>query len=160
MLTWLMKLSFEAAERIRELYRLGGISQQGLADEFGCDQCRISLILSGKIWGPRELKNKHLVKHGHCRGPKVSKLYDCHRNMVQRCTNPNKERFPIYGGRGIKVCDRWLNSFEDFAKDVGEPPSPKHSLDRIDSDGNYEPGNVRWASHVPAATQQARQEIQ
>jgi hypothetical protein len=55
--------------------------------------------------------------------------------------------YPRYGGRGITVCDKWLNSFVDFLSDVGYAPSPKHSLDRISNDGNYEPENVRWATN-------------
>lgn len=67
--------------------------------------------------------------------------------MKDRCTNPNNDFYDDYGGRGIRVCDRWLQSFEAFLEDVGERPSPKHQLDRFpDNDGNYEPGNVRWAT--------------
>ena len=62
--------------------------------------------------------------------------------MLQRC-RPGGH--PDYGGRGIRVCDRW-KSYEVFLQDVGRRPSPKHSLDRIDNEGNYEPGNVRWAT--------------
>lgn len=68
--------------------------------------------------------------------------------MKVRCFNRNYERFANYGGRGIKVCDRWIASFEDFLADVGSRPSPEHSLDRINNDGNYEPGNVRWATRI------------
>lgn len=68
-------------------------------------------------------------------------------HMKQRCMNPNKREYPHYGGRGIRVCDRWLNSFLAFLADVGPRPSEKHSLDRIDVNGHYEPGNVRWATH-------------
>lgn len=65
--------------------------------------------------------------------------------MKMRCFNPRDPRFAEYGGRGITVCDRWRLSFEAFLGDVGPKPSPAHSLDRIDVDGNYEIGNVRWA---------------
>lgn len=64
--------------------------------------------------------------------------------MKNRCRNPNVSSFPNYGGRGISVCAAWLNSFEAFFAELGRRPSAIHSLGRIDNDGNYEPGNVRW----------------
>lgn len=66
--------------------------------------------------------------------------------MIQRCTNPNRKKFAIYGARGISVCARWRESFDAFLLDVGPRPGRGFSLDRIDVNGNYEPGNVRWAS--------------
>jgi hypothetical protein len=70
------------------------------------------------------------------------------RAMKDRCLNPRCEG---YGGRGITVCAEWANSFERFYGDVGSRPSEIHSLDRVDNDGNYEPGNVRWATRKEQA---------
>lgn len=72
--------------------------------------------------------------------------YNCWWNLIDRCTNVKNKQYPDYGGRGINVCEEWLNSFPAFIKHVGKKPSDKHSLDRIDNDGNYEPGNVRWTT--------------
>jgi hypothetical protein len=68
-------------------------------------------------------------------------------NMKSRCYNPRVGCYPYYGGRGIRVCEQWLDNFENFLADVGPRPSPLHSIDRFpNGDGNYEPENVRWAT--------------
>jgi hypothetical protein len=68
--------------------------------------------------------------------------------MKDRCYNPNSMKYHLYGGRGIRVYEGWRRSFETFLADVGRRPSADHSLDRFpDGDGNYEPGNVRWATY-------------
>src|SRR5688572_5961440 len=85
--------------------------------------------------------------HGHSRhGVPRTPEYHSWVSMKTRCYNPNCNRYERYGGRGIVVCERWRTSFVNFLADLGLRPSPKHSLDRIDSNGNYEPGNVRWAT--------------
>jgi hypothetical protein len=89
--------------------------------------------------------NQHYLKHGMSR----SGEYICWRGMIARCTNENDPGYHNYGGRGIKICDRWLggNGFANFFADMGKRPSPKHSIDRFpDKNGNYELSNCRWAT--------------
>jgi len=67
-------------------------------------------------------------------------------NMKARCYNPNNPAYSRYGGRGIKVCDEWRHSFDNFIRDMGLPPQPDAAVNRIDNNGNYEPSNCEWTS--------------
>lgn len=86
--------------------------------------------------------------HGKSTGGTKGKhqsIYKIWSNIKQRCFNPDNPRYKDYGGRGVIMCDRWRDSFEEFFSYVGDRPKGK-SLDRIDNNGNYEPGNVRWTT--------------
>lgn len=85
-------------------------------------------------------------KRGRTHGRSYDALYRTWQAMINRCECPTSGPYKHYGARGIGVCERWRNSFEAFASDVGERPSQAHSLDRVDVNGHYEPGNVRWAT--------------
>lgn len=86
-------------------------------------------------------------------GMKGTRAYNVWCSMKARCLNPRQKSYRHYGGRGITVCPRWVESFENFIEDMGQPPEG-FSLDRIDPDGNYDPSNCRWAD---MRTQRANQ---
>jgi len=84
---------------------------------------------------------------GEKHGLRYHYLYTTWTNMKKRCYNSNHPKYYLYGAIGVKVCDRWINSFSNFLEDVGDRPSPEHTLDRWPNPyGDYEPNNVRWAT--------------
>lgn len=93
------------------------------------------------------LANDILLKRNTKHGKSYTSIYATWATMVDRCTKPGFKYYKDYGGRGISVCERWMN-FEDFYADMGERPSSAYSLERIDNDGNYEPQNVKWATDM------------
>lgn len=113
-----------------ETYRNSLIGRVKFLKSCGCD--RREVIASIKL---------RSTTHGLSSSP----IYRRWRSMMDRCYNPSNKKYPRYGGRGIKVCTRWHN-FKLFFSDIGHPPKPELSLDRIQTDGDYEQNNVRWAS--------------
>lgn len=105
---------------------------RGVGEKARVPRARPKKEVGGVLWSKKHNKTK-------------TSEYRIWRNMRYRCKNPNARQYSDYGGRGITVCARW-DDFELFLQDMGPRPSLKHSIDRINNDGNYEPSNVRWAT--------------
>jgi hypothetical protein len=87
------------------------------------------------------------IKHGHARKTR-SPEYATWLGIIARCTNPKNKDFKRYGHRGIGICAQWRKDFTLFLQAVGKKPGPHYQIDRIDNSRGYEPGNVRWTTHI------------
>lgn len=112
----------------------------------GCSFSAINNLSNGhtKSCGCIEKEHPNNLQHGHTSNGKVSPTYISWSRMKDRCNNPKNNRYEQYGGRGIKVCRRWANSFDAFLFDMGERPEGK-SIDRINVNGNYSKRNCKWS---------------
>lgn len=151
------KLSLKVSELEAEIARLyrEGLSRDTCthpkAERHSCQRdktgktTRFRCRLCGKTFAERLLSKEEwketLKRHGQC----YTAEYKIWASMKARCSNPRSPAYPYYGGRGITFCDRW-NSFVNFIADMGPRPSPGHSVERINNDGNYEPMNCKWAT--------------
>lgn len=112
---------------------------------------RTEHLTHGKIKSCGCLSKENTTKRNTTHGLRHTPEYKIWDGIIERCCNPNSQRYADYGGRGITICPEWRSDFTAFLAAVGIRPNPKLSIDRIDNDRGYEPGNVRWTTYKEQA---------
>jgi hypothetical protein len=160
----ILDITGEKFGRLTALRRLGSKSGQSRWEcECECGTIKsyaLYQIKSGKTQScgclQKELTIARSTIHGHSKREEMTDTYNIWCGIKARCFNENEPAYKNYGARGITMCDRWNDSYESFLEDMGERPSKKHSIDRIDNEKGYEPGNCKWATRAEQARNNRR----
>lgn len=116
-------------------------------------------LRQGRLHGCPKCAKARIVAAATKHGLVGTREYNSYNAMKSRCYNPKDKRYSRYGGRGIEVCERWLESFTNFISDMGMQPSSDHSIERVERDKSYEPGNCVWATRVEQANNRSNNTV-